>query len=170
MNPWKVAVVVLTALLLQVSLFSRFSFEGARPDVMVLVAVVAGFVAGPEKGAIVGFVSGAAFDVVLSTPFGLSALVFTIVGYLVGATGGNVLRASWWIAPVVCALGSAAGMMIFAVVGAVLGEPTFDGAPLATIVVVVSVANALLAPLAVLAMRWARLDDVDTRHQAYFAR
>ena len=48
MNPVRLGVVVITALLLQVSLFSQFSFDGARPDVMILVAVAGGFVAGAE--------------------------------------------------------------------------------------------------------------------------
>ena len=72
MNPFRLGVVVLVALVLQVCLFSRFSYEGARPDVMILVAIAAGLVAGAERGALVGFVAGLAYDVVLTTPLGLS--------------------------------------------------------------------------------------------------
>ena len=42
MSPGRATVVVVGALTLQVCLFSRFSFDGARPDVMVLVAVAVG--------------------------------------------------------------------------------------------------------------------------------
>ena len=45
MNPVKVGAVILTTLILQVSLFSKFSYDGARPDLMVLLAIAAGFVA-----------------------------------------------------------------------------------------------------------------------------
>ena len=67
----RAAAVVLTALVLQASLFARFSFEGARPEVLVLVALMAGFVAGPDDGAVMGFAAVLAFDIVVKTPFGL---------------------------------------------------------------------------------------------------
>ena len=40
MSAGRTALVVLSALILQVSLFARFSYDGARPDVMLLVAVI----------------------------------------------------------------------------------------------------------------------------------
>jgi rod shape-determining protein MreD len=169
-NPLKVAVVVLVALVLQVGLLAEFSFDGARPDALLLVAVCAGFVAGPEKGAAVGFAAGLAFDVVLTTPFGLSALVYTVVGYAVGSLSGGMVRSVWWVGPIVAALASAAGVVLYAVVGEVLGQATLRGPDLTAIVVIVSVVNAVLAPLAVRALRWARTDDVDHRRHPYFAR
>jgi rod shape-determining protein MreD len=169
-NAAKVAVVVMVTLTLQVCLFARFSYEGARPDLLVLLAVAAGFVVGAEKGAIVGFAAGLAFDVVLATPFGLSALVYTVVGYAVGVLYANVVRAAWWISPVLVGLASAAAMVLYALVGSVLGQATFKGPPLAAIVVVVAALNAVLAPLAIRAMRWARTDDMDRRRHPYWAR
>lgn len=164
MNPVRLGVVVVTALLLQVSLFSQFSFDGARPDVMILVAVAGGFVAGAERGAVIGFVSGLAYDLVLTTPLGLSAFVYTLVGYTVGAIGSSVVRSAAWIGPVVVAVGSAAGMVLYAVVAEVLGQAAFTGPPLTAIVVVVAAVNTALAPIVVRAVRWARLDEADARH------
>jgi rod shape-determining protein MreD len=168
-SPGRLAAVVIGALVLQVSLFSRFSYDGARPDIMILLAVLAGFTMGSERGAIVGFASGLAFDLVLSTPFGLSALVYTIVGYGVGAATGGVVRTSRWLPPAIAAAGSAAGMVLYAVIGAVVGEATFDGPPLAAIVVYVAVINAVLAPLAIRALAWVRTDERD-RRQTLFSR
>lgn len=170
MSAPRVAVVVLAGLVLQVCLFSKFSYEGARPDVLILVAIAGGFVAGPERGAIVGFSSGVAFDLVLSTPLGLSALVYCVVGYVVGALSGGVLRSSWWIGPGLAAVASAAGMLAYAVVGTVLGQASFDGPPMSAILVVVAAVNALLAPLALRAMRWARTDGHDRRHRTFLLR
>jgi rod shape-determining protein MreD len=165
----RIALIVLVTLVLQVTLFSRFSYEGARPDVMILLAVMAGFRLGPQRGAIVGFAAGVSFDIVLSTPLGLSALVYTIVGYGVGVTTSGMVRTSRWAAPAVAVAGSAVGMVLYALVGAVLGEPTLSGPPLASIVVLVAAVNALLAPLAARALSWARTDDRD-RRQTSFAR
>ncbi|MGB3055475.1 MAG: rod shape-determining protein MreD, partial [Acidimicrobiales bacterium] len=158
MNPARLGAVVFTALVLQVSLFSRFSFDGARPDVMILVAVVGGFVCGADRGAVIGFSAGLAYDLVLSTPLGLSAFVYTLVGYTVGAVGSSVVRSAPWIGPVVVAVGSAAGMVMYALVAEVLGQAAFAGPPLTAIVVVVAAVNTVLAPIVVRAMRWARQD------------
>lgn len=169
MNPYRLGIVVFTTLLLQVSLFSQFSFDGARPDLMLLITVVGGFVAGAERGAVIGFVSGLAFDLVLSTPLGLTALVFTLVGYSVGAATASVVRSAPWIGPMVVMVGSAAGVLVHAVVAEVLGQAAFSGAPLTAIVVVVAAVNTVLAPVVVRALRWVRLDETDARHP-YFLR
>ena len=165
----RTALVVAVALVLQVTLLSRFSFDGARPDVMILLAVMAGFRLGPERGAIVGFAAGLSFDVLLSTPLGLSALVYTVVGYGTGVTTAGMVRTSRWAASGVAAAGSAVGMVLYALVGAVLGEPTLDGPSLASIVVLVAAVNAALAPLAARALTWARTDEHD-RRQPFLAR
>lgn len=170
MNWFKVAAVVVATLVLQLCLFARFSYEGARPDVMLLLAVTAGLVAGPDRGAMVGFAAGLAFDVVLSTPLGLSALVYTLVGYGVGLVGATVVRASWWISPAVAALGSAAGVLIYALVGEVLGQATLAGPSLTAIVVVVSAVNAVLAAPVVGVLRWACIADPAHHRQPFFAR
>ena len=170
MSGARVAAVVVVALVLQVCLFSQFSYEGARPDVMILLAIAAGFVAGPERGAIVGFTAGLAFDIVLTTPLGLSALVYALVGYGVGTVSGGVLRTSWWIGPAVAAAASALGMLAYALIGTVVGEAAFEGPPLSAILVVVAVLNAVLAPVAIRALRWARTDQRDRRRHPLFAR
>jgi rod shape-determining protein MreD len=163
-SPGRTAAVVFGALLLQVAFFAAFSHAGARPDVMILLAVLAGYLLGPERGAIVGFASGLAFDVVLTTPFGLSALVYTIVAYATGVATAGMVRSSRWAPVAVAAAGSAAGMVLYALLGALLGEATLDGPPLAAIVGYVAVVNAVLAPLAVRAISWVRTDDRDRRH------
>lgn len=164
MNPVRLAVWILVMLVLQVSLFGRFSFEGARPDVMVLVVVAAAFVMGPERGAVVGFAAGLAFDVVLTTPFGLSALVYTLVGWAAGSIGMSLVRTSWWIAPLLFGAASGAAMVLYAVVGEIFGQATLRGPDLTAIVVVVAGLNAVLAPLALRCARWVRTDEHDRRH------
>lgn len=170
MNPAKVAPIIVATLVLQVCLFGTFSFDGARPDLMVILAIAAGFIAGPERGALVGFAAGLAFDVVLATPLGLSAFVYTIVGYAAGLVGVNIVRSAWWITPLFAAVCSALAMIFYAVVGEVLGQATLAGPPLTSIVVIVALVNAVLAPLAVRALTWARHDDVDHRRHPFLAR
>lgn len=173
MIAWRIVLVVASALVLQVCLLARFSYEGARPDVVVLVAIAAGFAAGSRPGAIVGFGAGLAFDVFLATPFGLSALVYTLVGYAVGSFSAGILRTSWWIAPVVTAAASAGAMLGYAAVATVFGEAPFQGPPVSAIIVVVTLVNTALAPLALRSVRWAGTDRRDlprSRPRAMFAR
>jgi rod shape-determining protein MreD len=130
---------------------------------MLLMGIAAGLAAGPDRGAAVGFGAGVAFDLLLPTPLGLSALVYTVVGYGAGMFGGSVVRASWWMPMVIAAAASATGVILYALVGQVLGQATLSGPPLLGIVAVVTAVNTVLAPLVVRAMRWAAVDDAAGR-------
>ncbi len=66
--------------------------HGVHPDLLWLVPITAAILDGPETGAIAGFWSGLAFDLILPTPFGLSALVGCILGYAVGSATKAVDR------------------------------------------------------------------------------
>jgi rod shape-determining protein MreD len=146
-------VMLLAALLLQTSVLARMRLFGVMPDFMLLVAVAAGITAGPIRGATIGFASGMLIDLFLPTPLGLSALVFTLVGYAVGVANTGVLRSAWYI-PVLTAAGACvAGEVLYAVIGSVLGEQMLS-AHLATIALVVGVTNAVLAPVAVKLVDW----------------
>ena len=58
-------------LLVQSTVGLDITVAGAHPDIMLLLPVAAGMAAGPEEGAVVGFVAGMAADLLLPTPFGL---------------------------------------------------------------------------------------------------
>ncbi len=158
MTQAKVAGLVVVALTLQLSLFSELRVAGATANLLLLVAVAGGIAGGAQRGAIVGFVAGLAFDLFLQTPFGLSALAYCLAGYAVGSLQSSVLRAAWWIPVASAAGGSALGLALFALVGEVVGEGGLVGGRLATIMGVVCIVNALLAVPAIRAMRWA-LED-----------
>jgi rod shape-determining protein MreD len=128
---------------------------GVRPDAPLLVAIVAGLAAGPERGAIIGFFAGLLADLFLPSPFGLSALVYSLVGFAIGSLQTGILRSAWWI-PVVTAFGgSAAGIVLYAVLGAMVGETEMVGPRLPLIALLVGVMNALLAPAAARLITWA---------------
>lgn len=143
----------IVALLLQTTLLARLRIFGVMPDFMLLLAVAGGITAGPTRGATLGFASGMLIDLFLPTPLGLSALVFTLVGYGVGVANTGVLRSAWYI-PVLTAGGaSVAGVILYALIGSMLGERMVNG-HLVTIAVVVGLSNAVLAPVAVKFIDW----------------
>ena len=82
-----------------------------------------------ETGSVVGFVAGAVADLFLPTPFGLSALTFSLVGFAVGSVQEGLLRAAWWITPVTVFVSSAVGVILFAFIGAVVGNQDNQSRP-----------------------------------------
>ena len=141
-------------LLVHLTLLSRLRIDNIRPDALLLVALMAGLVAGPERGAVVGFAAGLLSDLFLQTPFGLSALAYCLVGFAVGSLQSGILRAAWWI-PVVTALAATvAGTVLYGVLGAMVGQTDFVSPRLAVIAAVVGCMNAALAPAAVRLMGW----------------
>jgi len=150
---FRLPIMFIAALLLQTTVLARLRVWGVMPDFMLLVAVAGGITAGPTRGATLGFASGLLIDLFLPTPLGLSALVFTLVGYGVGVANTGVLRSAWYIPVLTAAGGSVAGVVLYALIGSVLGERMIDG-HLATIAVVVGVSNAVLAPVAVKFVDW----------------
>lgn len=151
----RVPLLVLTGLVVHLAVLGRVRVAGVMPDFMLLLAVAAGIVGGPSRGAVVGFASGFAVDLFLRTPLGLSALVFTMVGYGVGTAQSAILRTSWWIPMLTALVASACGEVLFALSGAVVGETGMVNGHLLVVAGVVAVMNALMAPLAVRAMGWA---------------
>jgi len=144
---------LITALLLQTAVLARIQVFDVMPDFMLLVAVAAGITAGPTRGAALGFASGMVIDLFLPTPLGLSALVFTLVGYGVGVAHAGVLRSAWYIPMLTAGGASTAGVVLYAVAGSMLGERMLTG-HLVTIALVVGLSNAVLAPVAVGLVGW----------------
>ncbi len=155
----RLGLVIVMALLLQLSLISEMHVLTATGDILLLLAIAAGIAAGPEWGALTGFIAGIAFDLVLQTPFGLSALCYCIVGYVVGRAQTGILRAAWWVPMVTAFLASAAGVVLFAALEALLGDAHVFDRRLLSVVAVVSVLNALLVPPVIRVMRWVFAED-----------
>lgn len=149
-------------LVVQETVVVKLRIAGMHPDIMLLVPIAAGMVAGVEEGAIAGFLAGIAIDLLLPTPFGLTALVGCLTGVAVGRFTGSVTREVWWFSAVVALAASALAVMLYAVLGAVLGQQQYLHLDLAAMVAVVAIANTLLAPLAMRLVGWALRPGVDS--------
>lgn len=151
---FRLPLILVVALLVHMTVLPEFRIAGVMPDVMLLLAVAAGLEGGPMYGALIGFASGMLADLLLTTPLGLSALVFTVVGYAVGVTKGGLLRDTWWFPVLVAFVASSAGEGLFALAATVIGDTHVLNAHLTTIMVVVGATNAILAPVVVRVVRW----------------
>jgi rod shape-determining protein MreD len=150
----RTVLVLVVGLLLQTTVVLNLRIADAHPDIMLLFPIAAALVGGPVEGTVMGFLAGMASDLVLPTPFGLSALVGCLLGFGVGLVVRGREYAGPWLPPLAALTGSAGAVMLYAVLGAVLGQDQFLKANLAAIVGVVAVTNAVLALPAVAPMRW----------------
>jgi rod shape-determining protein MreD len=154
----RVGFVVLTAMVLERGVASQLRIDGVAADLLLLVAISAGMVAGPDDGAVVGFVAGLALDLLVQTPLGLGALVYCVTGYLVGLAQGSVVRASRLQPVLLAAAASAFGIGLYVLASLVVGRSGLINRHLLVVIAVVAAVNALLIPLANRVMRWA-FDD-----------
>ena len=139
----------------QQTLMLDVRIDGIHPDVMVVLPIAAGIVGGPGRGASVGFGTGLVADLLLSAPFGLSALVGCLVGFGVGLSTVALDRSAWWLPPVAAFGASALYEVVYAALGSVLGQPQMLHVNVVGIVLLVSVVNALVAVPAVRMVGWA---------------
>ncbi|MBA3654856.1 MAG: hypothetical protein H0W70_11775 [Actinobacteria bacterium] len=151
----KLPFAMILVLLLQSSLLSEMRLGVVRPDAMVLLPITAGMLGGSERGAVVGFFAGILTDLFLQTPMGLSAVTYSVVGFAVGAMHTGVLRAAWWIGPVTAMAASAISVLLFVVIGAVVGVSHLIRPGLVVIVIGVAVINAPLSVAVSRLMAWA---------------
>ena len=151
--------VLVGALILHQAVLPDLRLFGVAAEVLLLVAIAAGLAAGPDRGAVTGFVTGLVADLFMHTPFGLSALVYSLTGYAVGRFAGTILRSTRWIPVMTAAVASAGGIVAFAAAGSVLDQGHVVSGPLVTVVAVVALLNGLLSLLVIPATRWALAGD-----------
>ena len=155
----RAGLVVLIALVLHTAVFPQLRIADVRPDLMLLLAVLGGLAAGPSVGAIFGVSCGLAVDLLAPTPVGLSALTFSLVGYGVGTFQGVLLRSAVWLTPAVAAAASAVGVVLFVLMGAMLGQSHFISSSTLVVIGLVAVFNAVFALPASHAVAWALRED-----------
>ncbi|HVP58844.1 MAG TPA: rod shape-determining protein MreD [bacterium] len=88
---------VVTALVLQVTLFTKIEISGARPDAVIVVLVYLAFSFGAIVGSIVGFLIGLAEFAIMSTTMASLPLAGTVVGFLVGRYGTKIMYENYLV-------------------------------------------------------------------------
>lgn len=155
----RLALLLVAVVMLQTAVFPQARIFGVVPEIGLVVIVALAFIAGPSAGSVFGFAAGFSLDLFLQTPLGLSAFVWTIVGYGVGILQGAVLRSAWWFAPVLTFVAGLVGGALFIVVGALVGQGQLWGWSSARTVLIAACYDALLAPLVFPIVRFALRDE-----------
>ena len=118
----RLAGLVLVVVLVQIAAISQLSFLGATPDVVPLVVISVGLLAGPVPGAVTGFSMGLFVDVALLQTLGVSSLVLVIVGHFAGRLRDTVRDPEATLLPLAAgAVGTAAALVVFSLIQFLLG-------------------------------------------------
>jgi rod shape-determining protein MreD len=115
------AAVVLTALVLQSTIFAQIRLGGARPELVYLATIVLAFLEGPSSGAVAGFAAGMAQDFLLNAPKGITALTLTLLGYVIGNMRQYVSSRSPLLPVFLVGVATAAGVLFNELVAYLLG-------------------------------------------------
>jgi rod shape-determining protein MreD len=140
--------VVVTALLLQSTVFAQVKLGGAKPELMYLITVVLAMLEGPASGAVGGFSAGMAQDFLLNQPKGITALVLTVLGYVVGTVRQFITSTSPALPTILVAAGTLGGVLFYGFVAFLLGRLPGDALFLLRVAVLSAVYNAILTPVA----------------------
>jgi rod shape-determining protein MreD len=143
-----IALVLVTAALLQTTLFPYLMLAGFRPDLLLLVTAVFALREGALTGVRVGFAAGLLSDLLLNqSAVGLSALVYLGVGYTIGLARPYLAPESV-TAPVIMAfLSGLVGTAGFGVLSRLLGDERYTSSLVLQASLFVALFNTLLAPI-----------------------
>lgn len=150
----RMGLVFVCVLVVQLAVMSDLLALGAMGDLMLVLAVAAGSVTDPNRGAMYGFAVGITYDLMLGTPFGMSALVYALVGYGVGSSSEWLLQPRTWFHLLVAGVAGVVAVVATVAVAVFVGlaYPVDD---ILRIAVVVTIWNCMLILPARRIMTWA---------------
>ena len=149
------AIALVFVLVVQVELFSELRIWGVMPELLLGVSIAAAWVAGPDRGAVVGFVAGLLYDLYLPTPLALTALAYVLVAYGVGLISAGVAQSGESsLRRVVSFTAIPIGITLFVVLGELLGEDLYGNGYVTLVIVATIYTMVLMGPIHLL-MQWA---------------
>lgn len=158
---------VVVALITQVSVLARLNLPGAVPDLLLLVVLGLALVYGHTSGALIGFGAGllADFAPPADHAAGRYALVLCVIGYLAGLAKPETGQLRSATGPMLVVVAGAIGStLLYAGVGSLVGDDAGGHAGLAKLLFTAALYDLLLAPFTVpLIMAIARRTDHDPR-------
>jgi rod shape-determining protein MreD len=144
-----IAALLVVALALQTTVLTRATLLGVIPGLVLVVVVSLAFTDGERVGMVAGFFGGLLLDLRLEDPsaiMGLTALIYTIIGYVVGSAQKYSTSESVWMPVVVVAVASAVAEFSYATFSIMFGQQWVSLAFTAKAAGLVILYNTLLTP------------------------
>jgi rod shape-determining protein MreD len=137
---------ILTAVLLQSTLFSRLALFGVSPDLVLAVVICFALIDGPTTGSVLGFSGGLLRDLLLDAPKGLTGLSYLIVGYAAGSIRPYLQSTTVFVPAAGIFVGSLSASALYEILEGMLGRRTGSIDRALVVVLLTAVYNTLLVP------------------------
>ena len=144
-----IGTLLVVALALQTTVLTRATLLGVIPGLLLVVVVCLAFTDGERVGTVAGFFAGLLLDLRLQDPtaiMGLTALIYTMVGYVVGSVRRYSTSESVWMPVIVVAACSAVAEFSYATFSIMFGQEWVSLAFTAKAAGLVVLYNTLLTP------------------------
>lgn len=139
--------VVITAILLQSTVFAQIRLLGAKPELLYIVTILLAIIEGPREGMIFGFCAGMAEDFFLNQPKGVTALTLTLLGYTVGLARTYIVSPSPILPTLLSTVGTFCAMCFYQLVRFLLGNLDLHAIEFLRIALLVAIYNGVLTPI-----------------------
>jgi len=147
---WKrgllLALLTITGLVIETSILGELTLGGTKPQLLLLMTVALAMGEGPALGAGFGFTAGLATDLLTGLPVGLTAITYTIVGYVVGTIRAQVQTPTAWLPAAMEFAATLGGVLLYGAISLLLGQEAVGGRSLATHALYAACYSALLTP------------------------
>ncbi|HEX9774716.1 MAG TPA: rod shape-determining protein MreD [Actinomycetota bacterium] len=140
------AMLVITGLALETSVFGELTLTGTKSELMVLITVGVALTQGPSTGAMAGFVAGLASDLILGLPRGVGALTLTLTGYVVGRMRVLFQTPTAWMPIAMVTAATFFAVLFYGGFSILLGQTSLPMVRILRHAALASVYNALLTP------------------------
>jgi rod shape-determining protein MreD len=143
-----VGALVVVALALQSTLLARLTLLGVIPQLVFVVVVSLAYTDGERVGVVAGFAGGLLQDLLLppQSILGLTALVYTLIGYTAGTLHKYAPPDSVWTPVFTVALASAVAELGYALLSVIMGKPWVSFGFTVRVAGLVVLYNTLLTP------------------------
>ena len=147
---WKrtvlLALLIVTGLVIETSVLGEATLGGTKPQLLLLMTVALAMGEGPALGAGFGFTAGLATDVLTGLPAGLTAISYTVVGYVVGAIRAQVQTPTAWLPVAMEFAATLGGVLLYGGIALLLGQEAAGGRALPIHALFAACYSALLTP------------------------
>jgi len=139
--------IVLPALVVQVTLIDLIQVWGVKPDLVVVLIAINGFLRGTREGAFSGFAAGLLKDLVAGNFWGVGALSGLVAGYAAGFAESRLFKDNRVIVLGLVWLTSFLGQLVSYILLSLAGMGLSPAVAIIKIIIPVSTYNALLGAL-----------------------